>query len=393
MKSPHTKINSDKLQKIKKEIEDKQKEENINLTFKPKINIYSRKLVEKKNNKEKVEDKLLELGNKYNKKVLLLQNQQKDKFTYRPTINKISNNMGKLKRIKRENILLHEIPIINPKYLNDSKSQLCKTEIKSNEKNISNSKDKDKNSLNNISNNSINSSKNKSINNIENKKNELQLTPNKNLYDYLYYEYKLLKQKRNKEINKNMILNYPFKPEINKSYNTHIKNNTNNVFKRLYTPNNKKNDIKLYRRYNQNINNQIYNLLTNKCNYEPTYKKKTNYVYKKNLSEDINNKYLNSLDENIKLNIINKYNFNKSNKKNYLQKSNDIILKAKCLKYNELFNNLDSDRDGFISYKNIKLSDLNFQDLIYLTPILKELQYKGIKMDLNTFVEKIQKIP
>ena len=71
---------------------------------------------------------------------------------------------------------------------------------------------------------------------------------------------------------------------------------------------------------------------------------------------------------------------------------NKIIMEAKKLKYVELFNNLDSDNDGLISNKKIKLSFLDNKKLIALTPIFKELQYDGVEMDLNIFCQKIDKI-
>ena len=388
----HDKIYCNKIKKIIKTIEDKQNEENINLTFKPKINTYSKKLVDNK------KDKLINVVNKYNKQLLLLQNEQKKIFTYRPKINKVSKNISKIKRIKREKSLLNDKSLINPKDLKDSTNQLNKKQMNSDEKDLNNNNNKKKEKLKKSLDNPINSFKNQ--NNIisEDKKNLFQLAPKKNLYDYLYLEYKLLKQKRKKQIKENMILNYPFKPKLNKTYNCHIKNSENNVYNRLYTI---KNDdilkdirkIRLYRRFNTNINNELNNFLTNKINYKSILKKQSNNIHQKSISEDINKKFMSYLGENIKSDKINNYKFKNSNKKKYLQKSNNIILKAKNIKYKELFNILDSDRDGFISYKKVRLSELNFEELKYLTPILNELQYKGIKMDLNMFAERIQNIP
>ena len=80
------------------------------------------------------------------------------------------------------------------------------------------------------------------------------------------------------------------------------------------------------------------------------------------------------------------------NKRKYLEKMNKIILEARKLKYVELFHNLDSDNDGLISNKKIKISSLNKEKLFALTPIFKELQYEGIQMDLKMFCEKAENI-
>ena len=76
----------------------------------------------------------------------------------------------------------------------------------------------------------------------------------------------------------------------------------------------------------------------------------------------------------------------------YIKKMNKIITEAKKMKYIELFNSLDSDNDGLISYKKIKLYTLDNKKLIALTPILKELQYNGVVMDVNTFCKRVDNI-
>jgi len=53
------------------------------------------------------------------------------------------------------------------------------------------------------------------------------------------------------------------------------------------------------------------------------------------------------------------------------------VLKMKIEKYKEIFDLLDSDKDGFISSRNIKLSNLDVDMLKTLTPMLEELQKSG----------------
>ena len=66
-----------------------------------------------------------------------------------------------------------------------------------------------------------------------------------------------------------------------------------------------------------------------------------------------------------------------------------MILKNNLERYNQIFNLLDSDHDGFISSKNIRLSALDNDRLKSLTPILEELQQSDIKINFNQFCKKL----
>ena len=327
----------------------------------------------------------------YHKKLTLSKNEENKKYVFRPSIPKTSEHIGKIKRKKRENNLTVHKKIIKPK--NISNFRECKTETNSKEKNIENIKTNKNNNISPILKNPFKIKK-KNNKNIRKEMHSLQLNPKNNLYDYLYLEYKILQQKRNKEIKKSLALNCPFKPKLNKSYNKCNKNIDTNVFKRLYTLNNNnlKNKIKIIRKINSKTNNDRYINSTNKSYFKPTITRGPINPNQRNLSADNKYYYINDLNETMKENKIYEYNFKKSNKMNYLKRSNNLILKAKNIKYSELFNTLDSDRDGIITSKKIKLSELNHQNLISLTPIFYELQYKGGKMDLNLFGEKIEKL-
>ena len=78
-------------------------------------------------------------------------------------------------------------------------------------------------------------------------------------------------------------------------------------------------------------------------------------------------------------------------KKNlYLKNSMEIILKKKTEIIKQIFNLLDSDNDGFISSEKIKLSNLNQQTLVLLTPLLEELQSNKDNMTFKEFYEKAE---
>ncbi len=79
---------------------------------------------------------------------------------------------------------------------------------------------------------------------------------------------------------------------------------------------------------------------------------------------------------------------NLQKKKHWLEKSMKSVLKMKIEKYKQIFDLLDSDKDGFISFKNIKLSEVNSEVLEALTPLFDELQKKGNYIDFKEFCIK-----
>ena len=358
--------NYKKAQNLKEKLEQEKKLEDLKYTFKPKINDYSRKLVENNYNGIKIENRLINYGKLYeerNKSKQKIINDENNKTE--PNIeNKNITILKKNKRIK------NLTPINNLNYIKKSKVKLnlAKTEVNLKDKNKNKTKDK----------------------NLKRK-----LTPDKNLYEYLYLESKILQKKRDDAIQKNLDLTCPFKPKLNDSFNKNIQNNDTDVFQRLYNMKNENRKIateaKLRRKFN-------YYSDENLCDYE----NKKNLKYRNNFktynnnenrtSSKNDNSYINSINKNINNDNIDKDDFNKENKKNYIKKSYITILKAKYIKYGELFNCLDSDKDGIISYKKIKLSALDSDKLISLTPLLYEIQYKGLEIDFPKFCEKIQNL-
>ena len=358
--------NYKKAQNLKEKLEQEKKLEDLKYTFKPKINDYSRKLVENNYNGIKIENRLINYGKLYeerNKSKQKIINDENNKTE--PNIeNKNITILKKNKRIK------NLTPINNLNYIKKSKVKLnlAKTEVNLKDKNKNKTKDK----------------------NLKRK-----LTPDKNLYEYLYLESKILQKKRDDAIQKNLDLTCPFKPKLNDSFNKNIQNNDTDVFQRLYNMKNENRKIateaKLRRKFN-------YYSDENLCDYEnkKNLKYRNNYkTYNNNenrTSSKNDNSYINSINKNINNDNIDKDDFNKENKKNYIKKSYITILKAKYIKYGELFNCLDSDKDGIISYKKIKLSALDSDKLISLTPLLYEIQYKGLEIDFPKFCEKIQNL-
>ena len=355
---------SKKVQSLKEKLEEQKKLEDLKLTFKPKINDYSRKLVENNYNGIKIENRLINFGKIYENKNKSQQNIKNE--TNKIFTKKDVTNMEKQKNKKRKNLT----PINNLNYIKKSKIKL---DLNKTEENL---RDKNK----------IKTKENKSKRN---------LTPDNNLYEYLYLESKLLKQKRDDAIQKNLDLTCPFKPKLNDSFNKNIKNNEGDVFQRLYNIKyeNRKlaTEMKLKKKFNfysdDNTTDFLYKKNIKKYNNIKTENNNSNRDSSKN-----DNSYINSINRIINEDNIDKDDFNKENKKNYIKKSYITILKAKYIKYFELFNSLDSDKDGIISYKKIKLSNIDTEKLISLAPILYEIQYKGLELDFQAFYEKIKNL-
>jgi hypothetical protein len=409
----HIKKKEEKIKKMKEEEEKLKKKE---LKFKPQINKYSN------TNTNycytgKIEDKLIAYGNKYkqNRSNKKKENNIVIKEEHRPKLTKETEILGKIKRKNREKNLRNHVIFINPDYLIEPirRSQTIKNSKKENNLNFSFSKVNLVNSLEKCK-SSENLTKRyyktyyNPLHPVERKTTKIlgrkiplpQLTPDKNLYDYLYIEAKLLKEKRDIDIMKDMAKRCPFKPNLSKSMDRYKKNKKyknkkekrKNVFERLFMAQNirqkicKTPDSKKYRGKNSLIDSKTGQQL-----FKPKITRGPRNPHRRDLSYENNElNHKNKENNELKEDLTNK--LKQEKKKKYLEKMNKIIVDAKKLKYVELFNRLDSDKDGLISNKKIKLSFLDNKKLIALTPIFKELQYDGVEMDLNVFCQKVDNI-
>ena len=145
----------------------------------------------------------------------------------------------------------------------------------------------------------------------------------------------------------------------------------------------------------KNNNNKIKSLKLNDSNnnknlFIPKINHRSKNFSQKNLKinyEKIIDKNLNEKDKNE-----NKNNGCSQNKKIFIDHTTEIILKMKIEKYKEIFDLLDYNKNGFISHNKIKISDLNSELLLILTPIFEELQNnKDLKMNFKEFCIKSDK--
>ena len=393
-----------KIKQIKDEEEKLEKKE---LKFKPIINNYSNINYYP----GKIEDKLIAYGNKYKTNRVNRKKENKVEIDHRPKLTKETEILGKVKRKNREDNLPNHTIFINPDYLVEPEKK-NETMIQNQENNLIFSFNNNKNYLNNKdrSKSSDNIKKGyykthyKPLHPVTRKTTKIlgrkiplpQLTPDKNLYDYLYIESKLLKEKRDIDIKKDMAKRYPFKPELSKSMDKYKNKNKkkgkkNTVFDRLFfTQNLRKKSNKTPDVKNNKRKNNLKDSKTGQPLFKPIITRGPLNPNQRELSYDKDLYYENKLKAQRKEELENKN--KEENRKKYIEKMNQIILNAKKLKYIELFNTLDSDNDGFISNKKIKISNLDNKKLIALAPIFIELQYEGIIMDLNTFCQKVDNI-
>ena len=387
----HIKKREEKIKKIKDEEEKREIKE---LKFKPDINKSTINY-----SPGRIEDKLIAYGNKYKQKRFNKKKENLFEEEHRPQLTKETEILGKIKRKNRKDNLQNHIILINPDYLvepirkENINKMMTETNTNSNKGFIS----KNDNLKNNYRSKSTDNIKNKyyktyynPLHPVTRKTTKIlgrkiplpKLTPDKNLYDYLYIEGKLLKEKRDLERMKFLEKQYPFKPKLSKS--TDKTKNTiiskKNVFDRLYTAQNlqERNNKTPDKNLKDSKNGQL--LFKPKITRGPLNPKQRELSYNNDINN--NNKRNEELENKKKEEIRNKY----------FKKMNKIITEAKKMKYIELFNRLDSDNDGLISYKKIKLSTLDNKKLIALTPILQELQYNGVEMNVNTFCQKIDNI-
>ena len=388
-------------------------EEEKELKFHPEINSLSKKLVMKSN--EPIEDRLIKYGNEKKQKNLKEQNnkqmKEQEKNTFQPKIPESSKKLSIIKKKKRLEEIALNISGINSSnfkldkeqnndilinktvnneynnYYNNNMININKNELKNSYSiSINKSNEFNKTKTNDFSRN--NSEKTSFI--FHNKIKKIELNPEKNLYDYLYLESKIIKDKKDKKLDENMKKNYPFKPTISKKNNELIKNKNEtkedfinrmamnkNQYEEIQSLIDKKNN----KNNNKNHSQKLFQPLITRGPKNPIQRQfsvNEKGDYEKKLNKENNELFNNEIS-------------NTMTKKNlYLKNSMEIILKKKTEILKQIFNLLDSDNDGFISSEKIKLSNLNQQTLVLLTPLLEELQSNKDNMTFKEFYEKAE---
>ena len=197
-----------------------------------------------------------------------------------------------------------------------------------------------------------------------------------------------LKRIKSEEKNKkeNLKEDFSFKPKITKLAKNMKKETYNNILQKY---NNKlklrreKSDQEIKNIKNANNIKKIstkINLANNKKpkNFINKNIKEINIIEKKR----INNNLLTS--ENSK--NINDEELNAQMKKIFDIKAQNILNKIKEYKFKEIFDLLDSNKQGYLSYSNIDFDNINKNVLVSLSPVISEInENKNKKIDFNEF--------
>ena len=363
--------------------------------FSPEINKNSKKIFEKNNyliNNQKVEDRLINYGNIMNQKLLnektnILLNDIKD-ITFSPKIDKNSRHIAettKQERISKLSAIESAINNNNNKKRKNIKIMDLKKPIK--KRNRSQGDNNPNNIINTfVSFGNIN-------NNISNEERQSYVltenfgpyNPDKNIFDCLYLESKLDKIKKQKEINKQFKDRYTFRPLISnlaKELKKENKETKKEFIERMSSLGKKDKKHLQGKNYEEN----------NKHNFKPKIGRGPKNEKQRDIDINLKGYYDKRIikqKEDLKNDEIKN---NKEKKKYYFKKSSEIIMKIKCEKYKILFEKLDSDKDGLISYDKIKLTGINKDILNDINPVLKELYDTKKSFDFKTFCNKVHNL-
>ena len=236
------------------------------------------------------------------------------------------------------------------------------------------------NRLNSRENNHSTDMKNKNV-----QKEKRSLTPPVyNTFDYLYYESEQQDEKIRKKQEMHFKRYYPFKPRIS-PYAKQLKNK------------NKESTAQFINRISKNLEeiktvNKSKTNMNNKNTFRPKISRGPKNPNQRNVTVNLDGFYDKRITKE-KNELQKKKNEEDKEKKNlYNQKSKDIIIKMKIQKYKEIFNLLDSNKDGFISNSEIQLTKIDERILNNISPLLEELNKTKKRMNFKEFCIKIDKL-
>ena len=82
-------------------------------------------------------------------------------------------------------------------------------------------------------------------------------------------------------------------------------------------------------------------------------------------------------------------------KKNVCKKTEKMLEKIKTARYEELFELLDSDKDGKIAPNNMsahKIMDMDVQVLKLMKPIFEKMEIENLTLDMTKFTEEMNQL-
>ena len=359
-------------------IEEKKKDEEKELSFKPKLNKKTEELANKRKQKDnlytniKIEDRLIALGkNQKEKQRQIITENEINKYNnnkYIPTIPESSEQICEIKRKNR----LEELQS------NFNSISFLKKTVDNNKENHNDSNEEYHNTNQSFS---FEEDSSYNQNNSDIKLTKFEMHPDRDIHDYLYLEAKI-KEKRQQEYSKKVMAQIcPFKPTIHE-YKSERTESTKDFYNRISQPKDKK-------------ENEI--IICKKNSSEPKYNpqdyKTKIYIKRSSKERKIreDRAIINQNIQNEKKTKEKKKNL-EDKKKLFLEQSKEIIYKMKIDRLKNVFDKLDSDADGIISSSKIQLSELDHEILQAITPLLKELQDTGNQITFKDFCLKADKL-
>ena len=363
--------------------------------FTPEINKKSKKIYERSTHllpNRKVEDRLIDYGKKLNQKLLskktniLLQDIKDNTFT--PQIDNFSRYIAENMKSERINKLMKEsdILVVNNNNNNNNNNKKIKTKTKINlykpfkkSQTSNNSKDEINTFVSFGDNSNISHNNNYKESYILTENNTSIYNPSKNIFDCLYLESKIDRIKKEKKINKQLNDRCTFRPIISNLAKELKKENkeTQKQFIERINSTNKKEKMKIKKEENE------------KHNFKPKITRGPINGKRREINENLEGFYDKRIIIQKEMLENDEIKNNNEKKKYYKQKSSELIMK---MKYKLLFEYLDSDKDGLISYDKIKLTGINNDILTRIKPILGELFETHKTFDLKTFCDKIHNL-
>jgi len=221
----------------------------------------------------------------------------------------------------------------------------------------------------------------------------INLNPENNIHDLLYIESDLIKKKKEEKEAQYMKEYYPFHPVMSESSKNLInrQETTTQFINRLMNSKKEADELIIIKRKKNSIKDQT-DSFTGQLLFKPSINKsKLNFTNKPRTYENLDGYHDHKLiSEKKKIQEEEMFN-NLEKKKLWLESSMKSVLKMKIDKYKDIFDMLDSDKDGFISSRQIRLSALDADMLTNLTPLLEDLQKKGIKRNFKEFCLAVDK--
>jgi hypothetical protein len=381
---------------IKKIYSEKVQQEMKEARFSPQIDKKSNRIASNSPDaKEKVEDRLIKYGQEKRDKLMKEKTKKKINdldFSYHPEVGEKSMIMAQIKRKERLTDLSN-ISVTN----NQTFTTEIDDRVNSEEEFVSKAKDKNSFVSSDYTFTNMKSRKkedvsfrtDKSMTRSDNNKSRtrtktpVKLDPDKSIHDCLYLEAKLIEEKKKDKEKKHMNTYCPFKPNIPESSKklAHREETKDQFIKRLI--NSKKEAEELIVRKKSQVETELRKKMFKPCVGRPPKDPKTRDVTV-NLDGYYDQKVLSHKTKVHEEEMLN----NLEKKKLFLERSMKSILKMKIEKYKEIFDDLDSDKDGFISTRHIRLSTLDSEMLTLLTPLLEDLQRIDSPMNFKTFCLK-----